>query len=161
MPVIVWDQSFSVGHPLIDDQHREFLNIMNLMEGLSCTGPDLYNQSLRLTILKRLLTLTEKHFRLENRLMHEYGYADAYQHWRSHKNFDMRIYAIYREIQAGKMISDLSIYLMLRDKFRKHILKEDKHMFQSFFSRRPQGDFQDPEFMPAVSGAVLNPIFQS
>ena len=161
MSPMVWDQSFSVGHPLIDDQHREFLNIMNTMECLSCTGADLYNQSLRLTILKGLLELTEKHFRLENRLMHEYGYADAYQHWRGHKNFDMSIYAIYREIQAGKTISDLSIYLTLRDKFRKHILKEDKHLFQSFFSQRPQRNFQVPELSPAISGAILNPIFQS
>ncbi len=151
MPLMVWDQSFSVGHPLIDGQHREFINIMNTMECLSCTGADLYDQFLRLTILKRLLALTEKHFRLENRLMHEYGYAGAYQHWRNHKNFDMNIYAIYRGIQAGEMISDFSIYLMLRDKFRNHILKEDKHLFQSFFSQSPQGDFQDLNFFPAVS----------
>ncbi len=160
MSPIDWDQSFSVGHPMVDDQHREFLTLMNTMENLDFTDSGTCNQYHRLNILKTLLKYTEKHFRLENKLMQEFRYPDAYNHWRSHKNFDLKIYTLYRKVLAGELVFDISIFMMFRDKFRNHILKEDKLMFQSIFSHEPQPEFLDMELALATSEENFTPNFQ-
>ena len=160
MSPINWDESFSVGHTMIDDQHREFLTLMNTMERLDVSDSDTRNQHHRLRILKKLLEFTEKHFRLENKLMQEYRYPDAYNHWRSHKNFDISIYALYREVLAGELVFDISIFMIFRDKFRNHILKDDKLMFQRLLSHKPQRESLKPEFSLALSGDNFSPIFQ-
>jgi hemerythrin len=160
MSPIEWDQSFSVGHAMVDSQHEQFLILFNKMEQSFQADSGIQCQNHRLNILRNLLEFTEKHFRLEKKLMQEYGYSDAYNHWRSHKNFDVSIYTIYRKTLAGELVSDLSIYMLLRDKFRKHILEEDKLMFQRFFSSRPPRELLKPEFSLALSGDHFSPIFQ-
>jgi len=160
MSPIDWDQSFCVGHAMVDDQHKEFLDLFNKMELLFPADTGIQYQNHRLSILKTLMEFTEKHFRLENKLMQEYGYPDVHNHWRSHKNFDINIYTLYRRALAGEFVSDLSIYLLLRDKFRKHILKDDKLMFQRFISLKPQREFLKPEFSLVMSVDSFSPVFQ-
>ncbi len=154
MSPIDWDQSFSVGHALVDSQHKEFLDLFNKMEQLFPSDSGIQYQNHRLSILENLMEFTEKHFRLENKLMQEYRYPDAYNHWRSHKNFDISIYTLYRKVLAGESVFDISIFMIFRDKFRNHILKEDKLMFQSFFSQEPQREFPDTELVLATSGDI-------
>ena len=135
MSPIEWDQSFSVGHKIADGQHREFLAILNTMERVFLNDSGIYNHYYQLSILKRLLKYIEKHFSFENKLMQVAGYQDAYNHWRSHKNFDISIYTLYRKVLAGELILHSSIFKMVHDKFFNHILKDDKPMFERFFQK--------------------------
>jgi hemerythrin len=160
MSLIYWDESFSVGHAMVDSQHKEFLALFNSLEQLYPTDSSIQHQNHCLSILKNIMGFTEKHFWLENKLMQENGYPDAYSHWRSHKNFDISVYTLYRKTLAGELVSDLSIYMLLRDKFRKHILEDDKLMFQGFSCHKPQRKFLKPESL-ALSGCTFSPIFQS
>ena len=153
MSLIVWDQSFNVGHAEVDRQHRQFMTIMNEMESL-LLAPSTYNRLARLNILERLLKFADKHFRLEKELMQEYGYSETSlcSHWRSYKIFDANIYALYRELLGGEMVFDSNILMVIRDEFFNHILKEDQMMFQNVFADISQRDYHEPAFAQAVSG---------
>jgi hemerythrin-like metal-binding protein len=136
MPPFSWDTKFSVGHAMVDRQHKELLNIMNEMESLLVASPGNYDRIIRLDIVTRLLDFTAKHFRLEQELMLEGGYlvAEAHGHWRSHKEYDATFYTLYRELRAKELVLDSSILAAIRNKFFNHILLEDKKTFQFLFA---------------------------
>jgi hemerythrin len=131
MATIAWNASFSVGHPEIDRQHRELLNLMNEMERLLASLPGDYNRLRRLDILERLLDFAARHDRLELQVMREYGCDDdtSHQHWRSHKVFDSSLYSLYRQLLARELVLDSSILATIRHKFFNHVLMEDKELF--------------------------------
>lgn len=136
MSPIDWNQSFSVGHAEVDRQHREFLNIMNEVESILLTPSEYYNRSTRLNIMEKLLRFTAKHFELEQKLMQEFEFPFdfSYNHWRSHKSFDAKLYTLYRQLLAKELVLDSCILTAIRDKFFNHIQKEDKVLFQALFS---------------------------
>jgi hemerythrin-like metal-binding protein len=146
MSPIDWDQSFNTGHTEVDLQHREFLAIVNEMESL-LVAPCIYDRHVRLDILEKLLELTEKHFRLEKELLHEYGCSDtsACYHWRSNKSFDAVIYALYRDILGGEFVLDSNILMVVRDEFFNHITREDNMMFRNVFFDISQPEYHEIE----------------
>lgn len=131
MATIVWSASFSVGHPEIDRQHLELLNLMNEMERLLASLPGDYNRRRRLDILERLLDFATRHTGLELQVMKEFGCDDdtSHQHWRSHKAFDASLYNLYRQLLARELVLDSSILATIRHKFFNHVLMEDKELF--------------------------------
>ena len=138
MPPFSWDTKFSVGHAMVDRQHKELLNIMNEMESLFVASPGNYDRIVRLDIVTKLLDFISKHFRLEQEIMFEYGYpvTEAHSHWRSHKDYDATFYTLYRELRAKELVLDSSILAAIRNKFFNHILLEDKKTFQFLFADR-------------------------
>ncbi len=161
MSPIDWNRSFSVGHAMVDDQHREFLIIMNTMECLSSADSGVGNRKHYLRLLERLMEYTERHFRFENALMQQYDYPGASGHWRSHKDFDMSIYAVYRKVLTAEPVCDISMYMLLRDKFRKHMLNEDKRLFRNLLSHGPQQGLLAPDAPLAMSEDYCQPMFGS
>lgn len=131
MAIIAWSASFSVGHPEIDRQHMELLNLMNEMERLLASLPGDYNRLRRLDILERLLDFAARHGRLELQVMKESGCDDntSHEHWRSHKAFDSSLYSLYRQLLARELVLDSSILATIRHKFFNHVLMEDKELF--------------------------------
>lgn len=131
MANIAWNPSFSVDHREIDRQHLELLQLMNEMESLLATAPGDYNRLHRLEILERLLDFCERHSRLELQVLEERGcdHDTMHQHWRSHKDYDAALYALYRRLLARELVLDSSILATIRHKFFNHILKEDKLLF--------------------------------
>jgi len=136
MPSLYWNAKFSVGHAMVDRQHKELLNIMNEMESLLVASPGNFDRVVRLDILTKLLDFTSKHFRFEQEIMQEFGYPvnAAHGHWRSHKEYDATFYTFYRELRAKGLVLDSSILAAIRNKFFNHILVEDKKAFQFLFA---------------------------
>jgi hemerythrin-like metal-binding protein len=131
MAIITWSASFSVGHPEIDRQHLELLNLMNEMEKLLASLPGDYNRLRRLDILERLLDFTARHSRLELQVLKDCGCDNdsSHHHWRSHKVFDSSLYRLYRQLLARELVLDSSILATIRHKFFNHVLMEDKELF--------------------------------
>lgn len=131
MAILAWSASFSVGHPEIDRQHLELLNLMNEMERLLASLPGDYNRLRRLDILERLLDFAARHTTLELQVLQECGCDGdtSHHHWRSHKAFDSSLYCLYRQLLARELVLDSSILATIRHKFFNHVLMEDKELF--------------------------------
>jgi hemerythrin len=166
MPHLYWNAKFSVGHAMVDRQHKELLNIMNEMESLLVASPGNFDRVVRLDILTKLLDFTSKHFMLEQEIMQEFGYPvnAAHGHWRSHKEYDATFYTFYRELRAKELVLDSSILAAIRNKFFNHILVEDKKTFQFLFAdltqKKSQGllCYQKKQISPGFPW-ILSPSF--
>lgn len=69
----LWDPKFSVGHPLLDEQHREFLVLCQK----ASAAADFDSRSGRLAfhgLLNDLAVYAEMHFRTEEEILAAHGY---------------------------------------------------------------------------------------
>jgi hemerythrin len=77
-----WLPEYSVDIKTIDDQHRELVNILNrLFVAVSCREGD----KVIAGILDALMTYTQTHFELEERLMRQAKYKDIDPHREEHR----------------------------------------------------------------------------
>ncbi len=147
MSPLAWDQTFNVGHREIDRQHKELLAFLNEVESLLLTSES-YSIMARLNLLERLLIFVEQHFKLERAVMQNDENSDTavYDHWRSQKSFDAKIYTLYRDLLAKRLVLDSDIRNMIRDEFHYHISKGKNLLPQEVFRQLPRLTNQMSDF---------------
>ena len=80
---IAWSEAFSVGHPLMDQQHQNLVEMLNQMVAHFNAGqPDA-----ALPILVQFLQAVELHFKDEEQLLAAQGYTSLEAQVRSHSNY--------------------------------------------------------------------------
>jgi len=78
----------SVGNPNIDEDHQEFVSLLNQLDDSSnAEFPELFRQ---------LFEHTEQHFAMENQLMAEYGFPAEVEHKGEHT----RVLAEFKQFQS-------------------------------------------------------------
>lgn len=80
--LIAWDDSYKIGHDIIDKQHKEFFKIASKVE-------EAYDGAVSKDEIKKLLTFLFKymkfHFNEEEKLMLECNYPNLNKHKLEHK----------------------------------------------------------------------------
>lgn len=133
---IVWRDAFSIGHDLIDSDHRHLLTLINTVEDvLTMEQP----QGKLLAAIDELGTYTKEHFAREESLMINVQYARYDKHKAAHLEL------IEQLNQAAKPIRDLGdgvspptvavpqeardgLIGLLRHWLVDHIIKEDMQL---------------------------------
>ena len=118
----VWTEAMSVGHPLLDLDHKRLIGVINRLWIADGEG----NRQVIEFVLDDLLHYTESHFKREEQMMAEGGYPDFDRHTRVHQGICHRIEEIRWEYFQG--IRDGlrgEILGFLKDWLYKHILVED------------------------------------
>jgi len=125
MPKIDWNESFSVGNNEIDQQHQKWIVIFNNMhEALINGDPDDY-KTITMQSLQEMLDYSREHFSFEEKYMTRIEYPDLVAHRRLHKDFDNKIYQLYREAKDGHVVLNTELIKMIRNWLMQHILVED------------------------------------
>jgi hemerythrin-like metal-binding protein len=120
--VVQWSDSYSLGLPEIDDQHKTLIDLMNdLWAAIAANAPIEDNQK----ILLRLEQYTVAHFGAEETMMRTMGYPDFEAHRAAHQGFVKRLQAEGERLQKGERLN-LDILHFLRDWLVNHILVSDK-----------------------------------
>ena len=124
-----WDQSFSVGVKLIDDQHKELFGFINAFH------EDRAN--LKHT-LEDLLSYIDFHFKTEERYFKDFGYENQEEHMAQHKFYEEKIGEIYKKFllekeSEAKLSQDVDVFI--KDWITHHIKESDKK-YQQCFNRR-------------------------
>ncbi len=90
MAFIQWDESLSVGVPVIDGEHKSLIDSVNkLHEATESLKP----QRTVSTILDSFVDLVSYHFRREERVMRATGYPDLEDHVAKHREFETYLLA--------------------------------------------------------------------
>ena len=99
MSLFAWKDSYGIGVPEIDVQHRRLFALADeLHEALNKgRGKDVLQE-----VLRRLVEYTQAHFATEERLMQRCGYPDIPAHKAQHEEFVRKVSLLEREFQAGK-----------------------------------------------------------
>lgn len=120
--MILWSSKYSVGHTGIDEQHKQFIRMLNQLKKIEAAGGPIGD--LRV-MLMGLLTYAEVHFSYEEGLMRDTGYPFSAEHDISHKAAFSRINQMMRH-DADELDLYRLIHNFMRAWLTHHILGEDK-----------------------------------
>jgi len=124
MKVIEWKDEFSVGSPLMDAHHRQFLNVVHELDRAVSSREEGIDKKAVLTFLIEYLDM---HLRSEERLMKKIGFPGAEAHEATHHAFEEKILEIeraYKKDSASLKMNEL--FEVAQAWLITHILKEDK-----------------------------------
>jgi hemerythrin len=161
--IVEWDNRYTVGIQLIDDQHRELLKLINNIY-LGCMKDDEGAKNyFRLTI-HGLVNYIKYHFSTEEQLLARIEYPDSAAHKRQHSEFIRDIVERAESFERGHSISPKGYIRYIRDWIVTHITLIDKkyatyiHFINSHVSAPSYESHETPVFRRA--GPVPAPASQ-
>ncbi len=132
MDTLVWDSDYSVGHQLIDEQHKELFRRINvfgnaLWDGL---GKKQLEQHLRF-----LADYVIFHFRAEEELMLKNGFPDLEMHKSVHDDLIRRVSAVLEKVDKEGLDSPtaIEIFNLSCDWTRGHVRGLDQKLGKFLF----------------------------
>lgn len=128
--MIKWDNKFSVGYKVFDEQHMRLIEILNDVESL-IKDKTIHNDLLydKMNVLfDELLDYTVYHFETEEKVFEKKDYENTEEHKEKHRIF---IENVKEKVASFKLGADerkvaLEIYNTLLDWLMNHILGADK-----------------------------------
>jgi len=126
MPLVEWDQSFSVNHNEIDQQHKRWIEILNQLHDDLVNGSFDDLNKMTINALKSMQEYANNHFEFEEQYLREIGYPKLVEHHRLHKDFDDNIYRYDNDIRQGHTVLNTEIITVLKDWLINHIQGADK-----------------------------------
>lgn len=131
MPFITWTPSFSVGHPVLDADHRKLIDILNQIYDAWQT----HSSSLELgRLFDELMDYTDHHFSREESKLAARDYAELGRHHAAHERLRELVHAFRSRHLAGHKADALTEEMakFLKSWLMDHILEEDmkyRHLF--------------------------------
>lgn len=117
-----WSAKFSIGHPLIDQQHQRLFAMLAAIQQQVHNND---NKALLYQSLKELLAYTEYHFKDEEALMRQTAYPDYTLHRVLHDKLLNQVEDMLDNLSNGEVVSIDELLLFLTDWLVEHILVED------------------------------------
>ena len=88
MPLLSWENKYSVNNNQLDGHHKTLFDIFNRLYDI-CMIPD--NAHRVDQIIDELISYTNYHFSAEQQYMRDIGYMDIYSHILLHQGFKQKI----------------------------------------------------------------------
>jgi hemerythrin len=125
MPLVTWDNRYLTGIKVVDDQHKELVNMTNkLYQG--CLAGD---EAARIFFMKAVhdtVNYVNYHFSAEEKIMEHVNYPAVAEHKRLHQEFVRQILMDVKSFEGGKKFVPNLFVRYLRDWIFAHIAVEDK-----------------------------------
>ncbi len=119
---ILWQDNYSVGHNILDNQHKYLLKIINdLYE--SMISKDLEGDYGEL--LKELTKYTKVHFVYEERFLEKIGFQEINDHLAYHAEMKKKIGLLEVDMTTLGKEWRLELLIFLKKWWLDHILKQD------------------------------------
>lgn len=128
---IVWDDKFSIGIPVIDEQHKKLVLLTNdYYQAVMATRGDFESKvQLKETVtaaLKTCVDYVQTHFTAEEKLMQAAQYPGYKAHKQQHNEFSTKVLETARDFHELKFTDALNFAKFLYDWVLSHIAHEDK-----------------------------------
>jgi hemerythrin-like metal-binding protein len=121
--LLAWSESLSVNIRLIDDQHRQLVNLINRLYRAMQTGSKREETA---AILDELVEYTVYHFNAEEELFSGHGYPEEIPHKNTHKQLVGQVVEFQRKFKSGDSELDMELLQFLKNWLVQHIMKTDK-----------------------------------
>ncbi|MBF5095376.1 bacteriohemerythrin [Azospirillum sp. INR13] len=123
MTYVAWDESMSVGVPVLDEEHRRLLDLFN---GLLESGITPANREELSSLLASLKDYVAVHFAREEAMMERCGYPELNGHLAAHRYFADEVDKLARDFDGGNpTMLRVDLILLLKDWFVEHIQQTD------------------------------------
>ena len=127
--MIKWEDKYSVGMSVIDEEHKKFIDIIN-----KATYVKQYDDSPRAIseILVELTAYALEHFKTEEFCMKYYKYYDYKSHKEEHNKFSKTISDYSKKLIDGEVVIIDEVLEHLKQYFVNHIQEIDKRYTACF-----------------------------
>lgn len=115
----VWKDSFALGLPEVDGEHRQFFEIMNRCARIASQGATPTEVQL---VLQELATYARLHFAHEEAALDRVGYPELDLQQAEHRRFSRELERI-RDLESPSMLAALAL---TRDWLLQHIMGSDR-----------------------------------
>ena len=137
MPLLWNETEHSVGHPLLDEQHRTLLSICHQLAGLSADETP-HAEGGFLDVLGELARYADTHFETEESLLKKHGYPELTDQIGEHDEYRARMTLFLRNARHG-VLERSRIQAYLVDWWLGHIANTDMK-FRGFLEARLAAD---------------------
>ena len=123
MPLVTWDETYSVKVKACDTEHQKLFSLLNALHDAMKTG------QARGVIASTLLELekyTQTHFRAEETLMERAQDSKLAEHRAEHHKFIGQIKEFKAELGEGRSDNSIKVVTFLKDWLAHHIKQVDK-----------------------------------
>ena len=129
--LITWSNRLSCGIKLIDDQHKELVELVNEMFN-HVTGNDLQEKNYFNRVINDAVSYVKTHFATEEKLMLATKFDGYEEHKKEHESFILAVVENIKDYEAGKRLTLSSFTRFLKDWVLSHIALMDKKYFEYF-----------------------------
>ena len=126
MPLLAWKESYKLGIPAVDHEHKELIDLINgLYDRLGASPPG----DEVMAFLEEINAKIHAHFALEEKVMRGLGYAELEDHKGEHEALLDGIHDIMDRTEAGAFV-DLEAELapVLKAWFGNHFATKDARL---------------------------------
>ncbi|MFP4025328.1 MAG: bacteriohemerythrin [Thiohalospira sp.] len=123
MDFITWKDSFSVGVPSIDDQHKKLVGMINNLFSEFAKG---ITDDFLKEIIKELEKYTVYHFTYEEKFMKLYDFEDYKAHKSEHGQFIEKIKSYKETLSKENKSEVIEFVTFMKNWLLKHIMGTDK-----------------------------------
>jgi len=123
MQKLVWQDAFNIDHGEIDEQHKQWIVIINELSEAIDEDENISKQVV-IQALKAVDHYTRFHFEEEEAFMQRVNYPEYEAHKELHKSLLKKVKKYMADIEKDNVEVD-EILSVLSKWFPKHILKED------------------------------------
>ena len=123
MPLVTWDETYSVRVKKLDEQHQKLFALLNALHDAMRQGK---GQAIVQDTLRELATYTVSHFQAEEELMRKSNYPGLAAHQAEHQRFVARVTQLAEDLQAGRHVSSIDLLDFIKDWLAEHIRKIDR-----------------------------------
>ena len=139
--VVQWQNSYSVGIRLIDEQHMELIKLTNRLFNNCLSGRE-RSRATFLSTIHDAVDYVGYHFSTEEKVMERVDYPSLLEHKKEHSIFVREVFNKVEEFKAGKVLAPLTFVYFLRDWVLHHIAVNDKKMGDYLISLQRSGELQ-------------------
>jgi hemerythrin len=122
---VAWDEKYSTGIQLIDDQHKELLKLTNDLFSNCQEGDQSAGKAFR-RVVHAAVDYVKYHFSAEEKIFENINYPLAAEHKRQHESFVKRVLEDAKSFEEGKSIVPINFAKFLREWILTHIAVHDK-----------------------------------
>lgn len=124
MPLLTWNEKYSVNIKAIDEQHKRWIEILNeLYDAMkSARGSEVVGK-----VLRELVDYTKVHFSAEEKLMESTGYSLFQGHRKMHEDMAKEVESLMAKQEAGGTAVTVDVMFFLRNWLSEHIVGTDKN----------------------------------
>jgi len=123
MAFIEWQDSMSVGHPAIDDDHRRLIRYVDELYSAVTAGRC---QDIVGGLLAELVKDTQEHFEHEESVWKAGGYVDLDRHKQQHADLLHTVGEFKAKYDQGTALLTLDVINFMCEWLTHHILTSDK-----------------------------------
>ncbi|MDR0586297.1 MAG: bacteriohemerythrin [Treponema sp.] len=129
--LVTWSPTFSVGIKLIDEQHRELLNLTNDLFN-HCIGDEAAERAYFEKVIHEAVSYVKIHFSTEEKIMRKTNFSGYLDHKREHDTFVLTVVEQIRTFNEGKKFNLTVFTKFLKNWILTHIALKDKQYFEHF-----------------------------